>query len=672
MQNILRLIVIITFLLSPRSFYPSIDPAGPIYLRILILGDEEFCRDASWATKAELAMNRAAEDFERSFGIILRADEYAETKTPDSLTSLNLLADYLEGRIIKGDHDIAIVFTDQKNLDQSYYGFSLFKEAVIVVRVDQEINRMTKALKHELAHLFGAVHVNDADSLMDLFSRGSRFDSGNAKIIFLNRNRSFFGAAFPLPRENWDETLSLCREIAASLKGFEPNVFGRVGLDRRQNPEDVHLLMAQIYLERQDYKKVISECRIALRINPANQEGLNLWGVALRRSGRIEQAIEKYQEILRRNPDHARVLYNLGLAYSKKGDLEVALSFYQRAIGLKPNFAEAYTNLGDVYLRLGKDAEAEAAFRRAISVGPRFALAYANLAEVFFRQGEYERALTETGKALSIDPRLPEAFNLRGKVFHKRGEIGQAKQEFMKAISQNPQYEKGRNNLGNCYLEEGRIREAEVMFLQAIELNPAFAEAHDGLGCCRLSANRPEEAIREFRTALDLGLKTASLHLSLSSAYLAVKEFDQAMAEAQKALETNPASASAYNNLGIGYLQKGMIDEAIRTFQKAICLDAKNKNALANLGGIYLGLERKAEAMNIYLQALEVDPDNPVIHNNLAVIYFNKGDYAKSWQHAQKAEALGLKLHPDFLRELKKKISWRNTQDDAGQNNSDS
>ena len=650
LPGLLLTALILSSFSSPGNFLPEKRD-----LSVLIVADEEFAAAADWKVRAERSLAEAAADFERLFGIVLKSGGFTDIESDDSLSSLNLLAEDLESRVMKGKHDIAVIFTRQENLDQAYYGYSLFKEAVIVIKADRDEFRMVRALKHELAHLFGAVHVDDDDSVMDLFSRGSRFDSRNARIISLNKNRSFHGASFPLPRENLDETASLAREIALSLNLLERDL-SRVGERfRYQDLEDVHLLLAQIDLEQEKYEKAIAECRTALRINPDNLEGINLWGVALRRSGRIDEAIEKYLEILGRRPNHARVIYNLGVAYSKKGDLTSALDYYHKAIELKPNFVEAHSNAGDVYLRLGKDAEAETAFRRAIEVGPHFALAYANLGEVDFRRGDFGAALAEAEKALSIDPGLAEAFNLLGKVHRKTGDLERAKNEFSRAISLNPKYERAYHNLGNCHLDEGRAAEAEKKFLKAIELNPAFAEAWAGLGDCRLFASHPEEAAEHFHAALERGLDTPAVHLNLSTAYLQLKEFAKAMEEARRVLDLDPASSSAHNNLGIVYTNKGMIREALAEFEQSLRLDPQNKNALANLGSLYLGQGKFDLALDLCLKASAVDPANAILHNNLAVIYFEKGEYAKSWEHVHKAEELGLKPHPNFLRELSRK-----------------
>jgi tetratricopeptide (TPR) repeat protein len=90
--------------------------------------------------------------------------------------------------------------------------------------------------------------------------------------------------------------------------------------------------------------------------------------------------------------------------------------------------------------------------------------------------------------------------------------------------------------------------------------------------------------------------------------------------------------------------------------RRVLKLDPENKNALANLGSLYLGIGELDRALEVCLRASAVDPASAGLHNDLAVIYFKKGEYEKSREHVVRAQELGLVPHPDFVRELKKKI----------------
>ena len=647
----------LVFLLFLTSLYPE-----ERTLRVWVFGDEEFRTDAGWKFKAAQAVQKASDDFHRSFEIVLSIEKYGDWNSPDSLTSLDLVAFDLETKVHKKEADFLIVFSAQKTLDQRYSGYALSREGVILIQEFGDLSRQTRVLEHELAHLFGAVHLNDPSSVMDVLGRGYGFDALTSSLIRLNRNRSFNPVYFPIPKENRPKAAEIYKKILAGMRVQKSQ--GRGGAKKfmagtnpdDQNLEDVHLILAQIYTENRQYDEALTECQKAMKLNPLNLENLNQMGIILRKKGLIDEAIEKYKKALEVKSGQPRVWYNLGIAYSKRGDFEASAECYRKAIGLLPNYAEAYGNLGELLLRTGKDKEAEDQFRQAISHNPEYGLAYSNLAEVLFRKADFRGALEQAEKAITYDAGLPGPHCVKGKIFRERGELDKAKGEFEMAISLDPLYEKAYYNLGHYYLDKNSVDEAKGNFIKAVEIKSRFAEAHASLGYCLLLTGQTDEAIRELNLALELGFKSPRTHLNLSRAYLDKNLPSQAVQEAQKALQLDPSCAPAINNLGIAYIVMGRAEEAIAQFKKSIDLNPKNNEALVNLGNIYLGMERLDAALDLYAKALESDPANAMLHNNIAGIYFRKGEYRLSWEHAQKAESLGFKVHPDFLKELKKKL----------------
>jgi tetratricopeptide (TPR) repeat protein len=656
------------FCLLCRSYSLAFFPQQGRELSVLVLADEEFRRDPSWKSSAEAVLESASSYFEEICGLRLAVSELREWTSSQAFSSVEMLAEDLAANIDKGLIDIVVAFTDQEDLDTRHSGCSLFKEGIIVLRREKRTSEMVRSLKHETGHLFAAVHVEDPESLMDIFSRGDRFDLRNEELVRLNRDRTFQGTRFPLPVANLERTAAIWREIsrrnvlAERRRMADAQEMLRLLGDektqptRRRDLDDVHLLLAQVCIEREQYLEALGECREALRINPESIEAINFSGIALRRSGRVDEAIEKYLAILEKKPGHAPTLYNLGIAYSKKGALDKAEESYRRAIEARPRFSEALSNLGELYLRLDRASEAEVQLRNAVAANPLYPPSYNNLAEVEFRRRDFGKAMELVDKALTLDPESPGAHNMRGKILRQRKDLLGAKEEFRKALLIRPNDEKARHNLGNCFLDEQNLAEAKKMYARAAEIDPHFAEPHEGLGVCWLLENELGEAIAEFRLALQMGFHSESLYVNLSSALLREGLLDEAADEARKALEVNPSSASAHNNLGMAFMQKGAMAEAAAEFSASLDCDPENKDALINLGNLFLGQEDWGKALGFYLKALAVDPANAVLHNNIAVVYFKQGEYAKSWTHLQKAEELGLKPHHGFLEELKKRI----------------
>ncbi|HEU5481506.1 MAG TPA: sulfotransferase [Sphingomicrobium sp.] len=139
---------------------------------------------------------------------------------------------------------------------------------------------------------------------------------------------------------------------------------------------------------------------------------------ALRRAGRVDEAIGAYRELLEREPDLPDSWYNLGYLQRQARQYEAALDSYGQALDrgvrdpeevhlnravilsdhlacpgeaetelkaalkLNPNYLPALLNLGNLHEDLGDRDAAQDAYRRALAAAPADALALSRLAGV--------------------------------------------------------------------------------------------------------------------------------------------------------------------------------------------------------------------------------------------------------------------------------------------------
>lgn len=126
--------------------------------------------------------------------------------------------------------------------------------------------------------------------------------------------------------------------------------------------------------------EAIARYEAALALRPASPETLTNLGLALAVLGRADEGIARHRAALALDPDYADAWNNLGITLAQRGELAEGVRALGKAIALKPRFPDAYMNLGHAHLMAGRVAEAAESYRRALQLAPHSAEAANNLA----------------------------------------------------------------------------------------------------------------------------------------------------------------------------------------------------------------------------------------------------------------------------------------------------
>jgi tetratricopeptide (TPR) repeat protein len=292
--------------------------------------------------------------------------------------------------------------------------------------------------------------------------------------------------------------------------------------------------------------------RHTLEVNPRTLFAHCNLALALEKQGRVEEAIQHFQEAERLNPLAPSVRNDLGMMLLRNERVDEAISEYGEALRLKPDYADAHNNLGNALEKKGRNNDAIAQYQEAIRLKPDHLLAHNNL----------------------------------GMILGKTGRMKEAMREFEEAIRLNPRSAEAHYNLGIALEQERRTDDAIRQFQETLRLKPEHADAHYNLAVALGQKGQTDEAIRQFEEALRLKPDQVEAHYNLAVALGQKGEIGEAVRQLEETIRQKPEHIQAHNNLGTALYQQGRVAEAIRQFQEALRLRPDYADARRNLNAV--------------------------------------------------------------------------------------
>ena len=273
-------------------------------------------------------------------------------------------------------------------------------------------------------------------------------------------------------------------------------------------------------------------------------------GDALRREGKLEQALRRYRRAVELDPRHvaarnhlaglcraggdlagaaahlaaaleaapadADTHNNLGTVLKDLGRLPEALASYRRAIELAPGHAEAHNNLGNALRQMGQPAAAVEHLSRAVQLQPGYAEAHLNLSAAWHAAGRLDAAIAACDAALKAAPHYPQALDQRGCLLRDLGRWEEALACHREAAQREPRLVDARLNAGVAFTALGRLPEAHEAYRDAARLAPGHPEAQIAHASALKDAGEMEDAARAYDQAIRVDprprARAASMH----------------------------------------------------------------------------------------------------------------------------------------------------------------
>ncbi|MEE8515965.1 MAG: tetratricopeptide repeat protein [Alphaproteobacteria bacterium] len=313
------------------------------------------------------------------------------------------------------------------------------------------------------------------------------------------------------------------------------------------------------------YRRILAD-------QPNNGVVLNLLGVLLAQTGRLDDAADLLNQAFGAGNDFAEAHHNLGKVRILQGNAEAAVACFERALEINPGYADACNDLGHALSQLGRHGDAAAAFQRVIELVPDRPDGHINLGTVYQELGRLDDAVACLNRALEISPDCVEAHVNLGIAVADQGRIDDALEAYGRALAIDADCAEALFNQGNAFERLARLDDAADGYRKAIEIRPDYIDAYNNLGHVLMDQRKAVEAESIYRQALEIAPDDAELYYNFAT----IHRFFVGDPELHtlESLAARPGvSADGLNRLkfalGKAHDDIGRHDEAFKYFQRA-------------------------------------------------------------------------------------------------------
>ena len=309
---------------------------------------------------------------------------------------------------------------------------------------------------------------------------------------------------------------------------------------------------AEAYQDRTIAYENLGELRLGDSFE-ASKMGLNIGrammnkGSALVDLGNGNDAIIGTFKHIYKDEKQVASLFEKGQYLSREGRINEALNVFNEALKINPQHPVIWLGKGGALLQSNDIYEGLNCLNQAINLDRNLVFAWLLKAGVLSMQSRFKEAADCIDEVLRIDPFHEQANQMRQKLkseFKDNVNLGASKPLEKSMKIPNTRYE-AKVKEGDEFGRDGKYHEAIKSYEEAIELDPNNAGAWDAKGSILVQLENFDMALECFNKALELNPQLELAWNGKGVALLKLRKFEEALTCFEKALEINPNSTMA-------------------------------------------------------------------------------------------------------------------------------
>ncbi len=412
---------------------------------------------------------------------------------------------------------------------------------------------------------------------------------------------------------------------------------------------------AAICLRNNNIPEALESLQSVYLREPGNTTALYALGYCNECLGRLDEAVEFYQDCLKFR--HYLQLPRLRIAaiYFSRNQLEKTICEYESLIMEYPDDVSSLVTLGHLYMANLKYEPAIETFNNAILIHPDNFLAEPEDANVVMlvQNGQLHEAaeeirwrLDQQGNNANLNVKLADILSMLGEDY-------QAVSYYERAFEAQPQCLEAAIKLGIHHLRLSQFDQAAEYFTKATEINDQIVEAYVGLAVAQKLAGKIDESYGTL--SLASSIQQNSTLLFNQAAIVQFKSVFEQICHSEEnvnpfsgietvikshaiQLSQHPYNADIHYRYGLLLMGVGDLPEAAQAFKKALELNPTYYRARCRLALCLCETNGPPAALKLLSEQTHLPPKYILqLHYKTAILYSDRINFSYALQNLQRS-----------------------------------
>ncbi len=428
---------------------------------------------------------------------------------------------------------------------------------------------------------------------------------------------------------------------------------------------EAHFWLGSCFLALEQFDKAIEQFQRLVELKPRDLEALYYLSQTYSRYS--SALFKKIGDINKESPEAHRLQ---GEWYVSQGKLDQAIDQYQQVAGLRPQWEGVHLELSNLFLKQENLTKASQELENELKISPNDKTVQLQLSAIRAKLPKNPNQSSEPklhSDESSVDPLLsgpstpsgPINSSSEGLLKFREKNFPEAKELFLRDLRQSPGDPIAQLYLGRTFFGLGDYQEAietlqklrtasredlETLYWlgkayqetaaatlqRMIDINSGSYRVYQMSGELLEEKMRYAEALKAYQSALKLSPDLAGIRFAIGNVYWKMQQLDEALTWLKEELARNPFHSMANFKVGSIYQSKASPDLAIPFLESAIQANPGLMVAQQELGKAYLSQGRNQEAIERFKVVRDADPQDDSIHYILAGAYKKAGQTAEA------------------------------------------